>query len=260
MAIIIEKFDSSESTVGIDSPSVDLQFMVLGTELDAEVRALVQATLPLTYGNLVFQNYHIAHQGGGVWEVSARYGKLEPKETGQSSYSFDTGGGYQKITQSLETVASYGDDPPDFQGAVGVSTDSVEGTHITVPVFNFTETHYVPVALLTGAYKVVLFYLTGRVNHAPFKGFARGEVLFHGASGSQRGTEYWEIAFKFASSPNATDLKVGDITGIEKKGCEYLWVRYADAEDEETLIKQPVAAYVERVYEYGNFALLGIGV
>lgn len=91
MAIIIEKFDSREATVGIDSPSVDLQFMVLGTELDAEVRALVQATLPLTYGNLVFQNYHIAHQGGGVWEVTARYGKLEPKEAGQSSYSFDNG-------------------------------------------------------------------------------------------------------------------------------------------------------------------------
>jgi hypothetical protein len=260
MAIIIEKFDSREATVGIDSPSVDLQFMVLGTELDAEVRALVQATLPLAYGNLVFQNYHIAHQGGGVWEVTARYGKLEPKEAGASSYSFDTGGGNQKITQSLETVGSYGDDPPDFQGAIGVSTDSVEGTDITIPVFNFTETHYVPVALLTGAYKTTLFYLTGRVNHAPFKGFARGEVLFLGASGSQRGTEDWEIAFKFAASPNATDLTVGDITGIEKKGWEYLWVRYADAEDEETLIKQPVAAYVERVYEYGNFALLGIGV
>lgn len=260
MAIIIEKFDSREATVGIDSPSVDLQFMVLGTELDAEVRALVQATIPAIYANLVFQNYHIAHQGGGVWEVSVRYGKLEPKETGQSSYSFDTGGGNQKITQSLETVASYGDDPPDFQGAVGVSTDSVEGTDITIPVFNFTETHYIPIALVTGAYKTTLFYLTGRVNHAPFKGFARGEVLFLGASGSQRGTEDWEIAFKFAASPNATDLKVGDITGIEKKGWEYLWVRYADTEDEETLIKQPVAAYVERVYEYGNFALLGIGV
>jgi len=55
-------------------------------------------------------------------------------------------------------------------------------------------------------------------------------------------TEDWEIAFKFAASPNATDLTVGDITGIEKKGWEYLWVRYADAEDEETLIQQPVAA------------------
>jgi hypothetical protein len=85
-------------------------------------------------------------------------------------------------------------------------------------------------------------------------------VLFQGASGSQRGQEDWEITFSFAASPNATDLTVGDITGIEKKGWEYLWVRYADAEDEETLIKQPVAAYVEQVDEYGNFALLGIGV
>jgi len=40
--------------------------MVLGTELDAEVRALVQATIPAIYANLVFQNYHIAHLVGGV--------------------------------------------------------------------------------------------------------------------------------------------------------------------------------------------------
>ena len=39
----------------------------------------------------MFQNYHIAYQGSGLWEVSVRYGKLEPKETGQSSYSFDNG-------------------------------------------------------------------------------------------------------------------------------------------------------------------------
>jgi hypothetical protein len=65
-------------------------------------------------------------------------------------------------------------------------------------------------------------------------------VLFLGASGSQRGTEDWEITFSFAASPNATGLTVGDITGIEpKKGWEYLWVRYADAEDAETLVKQP---------------------
>jgi hypothetical protein len=260
MPVIIEKFDSREATVGAENPFVDLLYMVSGTEDDAVVRATVETTIPAIYASLVFQSYHIAHQGGGVWEVSVRYGKLEPKETGQSTYSFDTSGGTTHITQSLETVASYGDDPPDFQGAIGVSTDSVEGTDITVPVFNFTETHYVPVALLTGAYKVVLFYLTGRVNHAPFKGFAPGEVLFLGASGSQRGTEDWEITFSFAASPNVTGLTVGDITGIDKKGWEYLWVRYADAEDADVLVKQPAAAYVEQVYEYGNFALLGIGV
>jgi hypothetical protein len=263
MAIIIETFESREATVGVESPSVDLQFIVLGTELDVDVRALVEATIPAIYAGLFFQNYHIAHQGGGVWEVSARYGKVEPKEAGESSYSFDTGGGTQKITQSLETVDSYappGDDPPDFQGAIGVGTDSVEGTDVTVPVFNFTETHYIPAALVTGGYKATLFYLTGKVNGGPFKGFAPGEVLFLGASGSLRGAEDWEIAFKFAASPNAVGLSVGDITGIEKEGWQYMWVRYADAENADTLVKQPTAAYVERVYEYGDFSLLGIGV
>ena len=70
------------------------------------------------------------------------------------------------------------------------------------------------------------------------------------------------ISFKFAASPNATGLVVGDITGIAKKGWEYLWVRYADAEDTsaKVLVKKPIAAYVEQVYPYGNFAGLGIGV
>jgi hypothetical protein len=38
-------------------------------------------------------------------------------------------------------------------------------------------------------------------------------------------------------------------------------VRYAEIEDEgaQVLVKRPVAAYVERVYDSGNFAALGIG-
>jgi hypothetical protein len=52
---------------------------------------------------------------------------------------------------------------------------------------------------------------------------------------------------------------VGSITGIAKSGWDYLWVRYADAEDQKVLVKQPIAVYVERVYESGNFAGLGIG-
>jgi hypothetical protein len=41
-------------------------------------------------------------------------------------------------------------------------------------------------------------------------------------------------------------------------------VRYADAEDDQPLIQQPIAALHfengKRVYESGNFGLLGIGV
>jgi hypothetical protein len=86
-------------------------------------------------------------------------------------------------------------------------------------------------------------------------------VLFLGASGAKRGEEDWEITFRFAASPNMTGLQIGDITGINKKGWEYLWVRYADDEDAnaKVLIKKPIAAYVEKVYEDGDFSGLGIG-
>lgn len=72
----------------------------------------------------------------------------------------------------------------------------------------------------------------------------------------------WEITYRFAGSPNRTGLTVGPIVGINKKGWEYMWVRYADSEDTvaKAIVKKPAAAYIERVYDEGNFSLLGIGV
>jgi hypothetical protein len=89
-------------------------------------------------------------------------------------------------------------------------------------------------------------------------------VLFLGASGSKRvqmgASADWEITYRFAASPNVTGLSVGGIAAISKKGWEYLWVRYADHADPlaKALVKRPIAAYVERVYESGTFAALGL--
>ena len=130
-----------------------------------------------------------------------------------------------------------------------------------MPVYQFSETHYLDDAVVTGAHKATLFAITGTVNNAWFKGFAAGECLFLGASGSMRGGGDWEITFRFAASPNVTGLSIGPIFGIDKKGWEYLWVRYADVEDEDAkmLVKRPISAYVEQVYNLTNFAGLGIG-
>jgi len=64
------------------------------------------------------------------------------------------------------------------------------------------------------------------------------------------------------ASPNRTNINVGGITVSSKKGWEYMWVRYADAEDAaaNAIVKKPVAVYLEKVYEDGGFAGLGIGV
>ncbi len=262
--VVAEKWDSRETTLGEDS-SVDLRYVIRGTDSDIDAHAALIANSPALYGSLFRQTSHIERIAEDTWEGSVRYGTTDPPETGDSSFSFDTGGGNQHITQGLGTVGSYpapGGTAPNFRGAIGVTQDNVEGVDVTVPVYNFSETHYIAVAAVTGAYKSALFYLTGTVNNGGFKGFDAGEVLFLGASGSQRGEDDWEITFKFAASPNATGLVVGDITGIAKKGWEYLWVRYADAEDTaaKVLVKKPIAAYVDQVYPYGNFAGLGIGV
>ncbi len=264
MAVTVhEKWESRPTTTG-ENPSVDLIYAVRGTDSDLEAKAALAAASPVLYDGLVRQSRHIERVAEEVWEGTVRYGRKEPPETGDSSYQFDTGGGTQHITQSLTTKGRYpapGFAAPGFGGAIGVTHEDVEGVDITVPVYSFSETHYVDMEHVTDAYKMALFALTGKVNSGAFRNFAAGEVLFLGASGAKRGEDNWEIGFRFAASPNVTDLRIGHITIAAKRGWEYLWVRYTDVEDvgAKMLVKQPVAAYVEQVYEECDFAGLGIG-
>jgi hypothetical protein len=255
-----------------------LLYTITGTADEAEALAALKSVAPTTLHGMkrqpvTVEPVHVdtTNPDKCIWTGTVNYAPFDPPEvpvppeTGDSTFSFETSGGTQHITQSLQTVGSYPPGTaPNFRGAIGVTHDNVEGVDITVPVYNFSETHYLSAATVTTAYKGTLFQLTGKVNSGAFRGMEAGECLFLGASGSRRGTgpdEDWEITFRFAGSPNRTGITVGPISGIAKKGWEYLWVRYADAEDagSNTLVKQPVAAYVEKVYEDGNFAALGIG-
>jgi len=266
-----ENVDSRQYTEG---QSAELTYTIRGTADEGEAATSLKATAPLFFRFLVRQPVTVeplridtAHPDACLWTGTAHYAlgeHQEPPETGDSTFSFDTSGGVQHITQSLATVASYaplGKAAPDFGGAIGVTHDNVEGVDIAVPVYTFSETHYLDDSDVTPSYKGALFSLTGKVNDAAFKGLAAGECLFLGACGSKRGAEDWEITFRFAGSPNRSGIRVGSITGIAKKGWEYMWVRYADSVDAaaKTIVKKPVAVYIERVYEEGNFSALGIG-
>lgn len=261
---VTEKFGSGQSSEG-ESRSVDLLYTIYnpdGEITDIEAKEALANTAPVLYDGLKRHSWSVEPLGPGLWDGSVRYAKKDNEE-GDSSFSFDTGGGTQHVTQSLQTVGSYapsGQQAPNCHGAIGVTHDSVEGVDVTVPIYNFAETHYLDPAMVTGAYKAALFALTGKVNSSAFRGFAAGEVLFLGASGSQRGEEDWEITFRFAASPNITGLEIGPISGVDKRGWEYLWVRYADSEDTDAkaLVKKPVAVYVEQVYPTASFAGLGI--
>ena len=284
-----EKYDSRQSTTG-DNAQVTLTYIASGSDDDLAIKSAVESFAPETYDGLPRQSVQIEPISEEYWDASVRYADASSQTSSGSStpdpgsneytYSFDTMGGTQHITQSLDTVSSYADSSipsaPDFHGAIGVSNTNgnaeVQGVDITVPIYNFSETHYLTVEQVTPEYKGTLFQLTGKVNNAAFRGLAAGECLFLGASGTLHGTEStsgggtseggdWEITYRFAASPNKTGITIGSISGIAKKGWEYLWVRYADVEDMDAMamVKRPVAAYVEQVYEDADFSSLDIG-
>jgi len=257
-ATIAERFDSRPSTSG-DSPGIDLLYVVRNTENEAEVRSLVAATTPASYEDLDLTSISTEPQGGGVWYATARYSLVD----NAGDYEFDTSGGTQRLATSLATlqrVALPGYSAPDYQGAINVAEDRVEGVDITVPVFNFSESKSIAAANVTTPFKYNLFQLTGRVNNGTFKGFAKGEVLFLGATGTKRGRERWAITYKFAASPNVINQPLGSGgLSVTKEGWEHLWVRFEEEIHSHRLIKIPVAYYIERVYPYGNLADLGIG-
>lgn len=239
----------------------ELVYDVVGTEDEAEVLTLISGEAPALYQGLTQDGIGAEPLGGGVWKGYVRYASLDD----DGEFTFSTGGGTTRVTQSRTTVASYAppySTAPDFQGAIGVTEDRVEGADIVAPAFEFSETHRLLDSAVDNAYKLALFNLTGRYNDATFRGFASGEVLFLGADGSKRtGDELWSITFRFSASPNVTGLVIGDISGIDKLGWDYLWVRYQDFEDADAfaIVKRPTAAYVERVYLAGDFSGLEIG-
>ena len=275
MPTLTEKIDSREWTTG-DRPAVTLHYLLAGVADDLTAKALLTSSTASSYDGLERESIQFepvwvdTAASDGLWDCRVRYVAPEEKEpqVGESSFSFDTGGGTQHVTQSLQTIQKYappGKTAPDFKGAVGVTADNVEGVDITTPVFNFELTKYLD--SVTTAYLADVYALTGKVNNAQVVltvngatiTFQAGELLFLGASGGKTlGKGQWEITYRFAASPNRTSIAVGDITVPSKKGWEYLWVRYEDVEDAtaKAIVKRPLAAYVEQVYETGDFSKL----
>lgn len=273
MATISESYVSRPFTIG-QSAGRELIYDVVGTDDESAVEALLLATAPGTYSGLAVESVSAEPAGNGVWKGYVRYARREDDD----EYTFDIGGGTQRMLQSLATVARYAAPytvAPDFQGAINVSEDRVEGVDVPVSSYDFMETHRFTFPNLAAerAYQFLLSRMCPAVNNATFRGFAAGECLFRGVSGSKRGDDAWSLTFRFSCSPNVFNATIGAdtvgyggygegvISGIDKLGWDYLWVRYADFEDDDAtaLVKRPVAAYVERLFQFADFSLLDIG-
>jgi hypothetical protein len=258
-------------------------YKVFGTTNDVELHAAINSEISGgNYGwqypgvadaQLWAEQYSVEYLGDDAWQVQITYEKkgAEPQQPDpmKRTRSFDTTGGTMHITQA-ESESKFPANAPAQFNAIGVDDNGVNGVDIVVPQLQWQETYDVPAAYVSNTYIRGLATLTGTTNNSTFRGLEAGEVLFMGCSGSQewdsqKGNGPWSLTYRFVASPNAGSggtvpaITIGSITGINKKGHEYLWVRYESEVDSSSLIKKPKAAYVNRVYRESNFALLGIG-
>jgi hypothetical protein len=250
--------------------TAEVPYFVFDVETEEDALQAVYDEAPSSFNGLALEGFEIDERiNENTFKIVANYKESESSsysnaDENEPSFSFDTSGGTQHLTQSIETVGKYPSDAPDYGGAIGYDGETVAGVDIVMPSPNFAETHYLPDSKFTTSYKKGVSKITGTMNNSSFRGYEAGEVLFLGASGTKRSDdadELWEVNYKFAVSTNRKNFKVGDVTVSRKYGWDYMWVRYADEvdDDKKTIVKKPTAVYIERVYMISNFSALGIG-
>lgn len=183
-------------------------------------------------------------------------------------WGFDTTGGTIRMFTSKNTTrySRTSRTAPDFQGAIGVKNTGKdaepEGVDVVTPGLKLTATYKWPANTFGIAEAKVIAGMTGRTNNGTFYTFPAGELLFLGASASEIMPDVpTQVEYHFLASSNATGLTIGAVSGIAKKGHEYLWVAFEAEADTSAnkLVQRPLGVYVERVYDETDFATLGIG-
>jgi hypothetical protein len=218
----------------------------------------------------------VREMGGGVWEASVRY--ESSSDSVELSFSFGTQTG--KVFVALEHVASYdaittsgvtGTDHPDFERAIGVQGDKIEGVEIEVGKVEFAVTKKWKRAILPATYITTIADLTDRssVNHATFTflwmgqtlSFTRGNLRLRTVSVKQNSDEELEISYHFHYARPivaADNYTVGSSVAIEKEGHHYMWTHFYEDVSAGVTTMIPWVVCIERVYEYKNFGLLNI--
>jgi len=269
IVLLEKKKGSRTATITADAVSsrLALRFLLVGTMDDLVIHTFLKSgVLPPTYGGMWKQDYTIDCIGWGAWDVTVNYAPLQPREPGFVVIEGEIGGGTQHITHSLGTAFRYSWVPnqsaPDYEGAIGVTKDTVEGCDIHAAGHTWSETHTVPAALVTEDYIDLLDWMSPSVNLVQWRRHAAGEVLFFGARYARQGADQWQFTYRFAKSRNSDSIKIGGDPSkvVSKQGWQYLWSRFADKYDNlaKKIVRAPLATYVENVYTPADFYDLGI--
>lgn len=283
MAIRIEEtWNSRDLGLELGGASAMAEYAITGTTDHNDAYAAVYAFVPPSFEGLSFKDLKIRPLGGPNWIATVNYGVSltglqVPGQSGASpppppppppaetdpltdadGLSFSTIGGTTRIHTSLNTVSkisisgSAGD--TDFKKQIGANG---EGCEVFTGRLQLTFKRNFP--SISMRYIKTLADLTGTVNTGTWRGvFADSALLFLGAEGEYAGPKGWPVSFQFDVGRQDKILgPTGDQIGTLPPH-HYVWFLTEKRESNGKPVGQPVAAYVEQVYEKADFNKLGI--
>lgn len=266
---------SGDRNINDGSRSFERPWVVYGAASELEAQGAVFLEAPGLVDGLVLTHVSANETDAqGVYDCMANYGlplPPEPKsplDIGESSFHFEVATQAQRVFHPLQPQMVYPRSglaaPADSSGwLIGQQGDGSqpEGVEVFEPIASFSETHILALGTVTASMQRTLLRVVGKLNQFSFRGWQAEEVMCTGVSGSQRSGEDWEVSFRFGVREHQTGLTICEISGIDKKGWQYIWPRYSLKKDGSEPILANTVDYivVADVHLKTNFAVLGIG-
>lgn len=263
---ITQRFNVEDGDNG-NTGTVNQYFLAEGSDDYADVVAAL-GDIPLVVDGLPRQRIRREHVGGGFWYLTAEYSAVDqstaPVQPGeQPRTEFDTTGGDRVLRThatlrggyagpGLSTAADYGD-------AINVVDGVPNGVEVETGGGVLTITQVITPAQASNTYvRKLMTYAKKVVNAATFKGFAAYEVRFMGARITTRGDGDLDLTRVFQVAQNVSSGSYAGVSGIDKRGHEYIWAaieRQADA-TALTVVPRVLGVYVHELYEPIDFGEL----
>ena len=264
---MLKFWERPESPTTATKDRFDAVYGLSGVTDAATVQGYALQAVPNTrigpFGVLYRQDVIVKSEGWQMWRVDVPYAPRQSTSSGIASvvnWSFDTTGATVKQRTSYSTTKYPSGATPDFKGAIDVDGTTVRGVDVIIPALKIDVEVEHPTGVLTLPFMKTVAAMTGKTNSVPFLSFAIGEVLFAGGTGSDGTNSPAKAKYQFLVQANKSNFSVGDVTGIDKPGWDYAWVKFKTVKSGDFNARQPEYVFIERVYENTNFqAVLGFG-
>ena len=256
MATSFEEVPNSRE-VGYNPPKVVTKWLSEGVFSSDTVATLARTSTPQTAahpdGLLYRQDMDIREVGHKLYHITVPYG-ANKQEQGEYRFEFDAMGGTTQIYAGVFRARYPAGASENHGGLINVVDGKPQGCQIVIPAMKVICHFKHPPGVISPVHIRDLSRLVGTVDTAGFFDWDAYETLFMGATGQEGTHVQQEIAYHFAMSDNITDLQLGDITGISKRGHEVAWIGWKSAEVESRLGSSP--DFVEVVQAYQKHASL----